>query len=897
MNRRVWYFGLGILCLASGALAQSGAPSQEQIELLQSLPEDQREALLEDFAGDRGSARRERAPAFPDLIRPPEEAVDDDLDETLRVRGGDTLIVTFELPDNEDDELLAPSVRSLIGTRALQTSMAGELVLPGVATVPLIGLSEEEVEIRLSAVESFRDVTISARLLPLEPIGVAALDYFGYDLFEGVPTTFAPATDIPVPTDYVLGPGDELLVEYLGNENRSITTAVTRDGEITLPEIGPIQVAGLSFSNVRADIVDRVAERMIGVRASVSLGELRSIRIFVLGDVNRPGSFTVSGLSTMTNALFLSGGIQTTGSLRNVQLKRNGKLVGRLDLYDLLLNGDTRADRRLQPGDVIFVPPVGDRVGIEGEAIRPAYYELRGPATAGDLVRLAGGLTPMAHRNTGRIERVTNRGDRQIIDADLSSSAGLGVALVDGDVLRVYPVLDRLDDSIELSGHVWRPVQYQWRDDVRLTDVLPAITSLKPAADLGYIMIRRERDNGRLEVVSADLRAALENPSSDENPQLMPRDRVMTFPYGPTRGVALQAVVDELKAQAGNGDDPLIVSIGGQVIAPGEYPLEAQMRVSDLLRAGGGISNAAFLRDAELTRYVIGEDGSRQTQLVNLDLERVLQGDLLADEVLQPFDNLIIREIPEWRGQETVSIEGEVRFPGTYSIKRGETLASVVERAGGLTDLSFVAGSLFTRESLKRREEEQIDGLISRLEADLAALALQGNQLSADSQQAFAFGQSLLAQLRESEAAGRLVIELDQILADGIGSTSDIVLKDGDRLLIPQQTQEVTVIGEVQYATSHLFDSELDRSDYIARSGGLTAKADDKRIYVVRANGQVVAGTSTVWLRRTRGTDIRPGDTIVVPIDADRIAPLTLWSSVTQIVYNLAVAVAAVNSF
>ncbi|MEL7375297.1 MAG: hypothetical protein AAGJ36_12655, partial [Pseudomonadota bacterium] len=197
------------------------------------------------------------------------------------------------------------------------------------------------------------------------------------------------------------------------------------------------------------------------------------------------------------------------------------------------------------------------------------------------------------------------------------------------------------------------------------------------------------------------------------------------------------------------------------------------------------------------------------------------------------------------------------------------------------------------RENLKQRESEQIDVLVTRLEADLAALALQGP----DAQQAFTLGQSLLAQLRETEATGRLVIDLNELVVSGQGATSDIVLRDGDRLLVPQQTQEVTVIGEVQYATSHLYDAEYDRDDYISRSGGLTGKADGRRIYVVRANGQVVAGTTTAWLRRVGGTEIRAGDTIVVPIDTDRIAPLTLWSNVTQIIFNLAVAVSAINSF
>ncbi|MEL6949446.1 MAG: SLBB domain-containing protein [Pseudomonadota bacterium] len=884
--------------------AQVPTPTPEQLEMLRSLPADQQQALLEEFGLPAGTSAAQSAPTFPELVRQPvaDGVGPDDSPAEIRIVGGETLVISFDASALEaeaaSDLESRPAIAALDGTRTWELTDAGELVLPGVATISLSGLSANDITMRLGAEPALAAYRITAQILPLAPTGVDALEYFGYDLFAGVPTSFAPATDVPVPTDYVMGPGDQLRIEYFGKENRTINAAVTRDGTVILPEIGPVTLAGLTFDDARDEIVNRIAEQKIGVRASVTMGELRSIRIFVLGDVNRPGSYTVSGLSTMTNALFLSGGVNATGSLRDVQLKRNGTLIGRLDLYDLLLRGDTRDDRRLSPGDVIFVPPVGVRVGVEGEVIRPAYYELRGRTTAGQLVGLAGGLRPTAFGPTGRIERVASSGDRRIIDADLSSESGRNVLVRDGDVLRIFPVLDRLDDSVELVGHVRRPAQYEWREELRVTDLIPSPALLKPQADTSYLVIRRETgDDGRIDVLSTDLLSALSDPAASSNPLLQPRDQVIVFGVGPARGARLEAILEQLREQGTRGDVFRMVSVGGQVRAPGDYPLEAEMRISDLLRAGGGFTDAAFLGDAELTRYIIGEDGSRQTRLIAIDLQAILAGDRFADEVLQPYDYLNIREIPEWRGQETVTLQGEVRFPGTYPIKRGETLVSVIERAGGLTDLSFADGSVFTREILKRREEEQIDVLVSRLEADLAALALQGAQLSADAQQAFAFGQSLLSQLRGSQATGRLVIDLSDVLKGGVGSSEDIVLKDGDQLLIPQQTQEVTVIGEVQYATSHLFDPELDRDDYISRSGGLTVKADDRRIYVVRANGQVVAGTTTAWLRRVGGTEIRAGDTIVVPIDADRIAPLTLWSSVTQIVYNLAVAVAAVNSF
>ena len=321
------------------------------------------------------------------------------------------------------------------------------------------------------------------------------------------------------------------------------------------------------------------------------------------------------------------------------------------------------------------------------------------------------------------------------------------------------------------------------------------------------------------------------------------------------------------------------------------------MTVSDLVRAGAGLDESAYGGAAELARYEVVEGEYRQVALIDIDLGQVLAGDAAADFVLQPYDYLTIKALPQWTEQETITLGGEVRFPGKYPIKRGETLSQVLKRAGGLTDLAFTEGAVFTRESLQEREAQQIAALADRLQGDLAALALQATQGGGSSGQnakeAVSVGQTLLDGLREIEPVGRLVIDLDRVAA-APGSHQDVVLKDGDRLLVPGRMQEVTVLGEVQSGTSHLWDPELDRDDYIRMSGGATQKADDKRIYVVRASGSVA--TDAGGFRGGR-TEIRPGDTIVVPLDAERMRPLPLWTAVTTIIYNLAVAVAAVNSF
>jgi protein involved in polysaccharide export with SLBB domain len=329
------------------------------------------------------------------------------------------------------------------------------------------------------------------------------------------------------------------------------------------------------------------------------------------------------------------------------------------------------------------------------------------------------------------------------------------------------------------------------------------------------------------------------------------------------------------------------------------YPLEEGMRVSDLIRAGASLTDSAYGLTAEITRYEV-EDGSRRVvDLREVDLAAVLAGDPEADVLLQPFDYLNVQQVSQWRRRGSVALEGEVKFPGTYPIEPGETLSSVIARAGGLTDLAFPEGSIFLREDLREREREQIDRLITRLEADLATMALQSGRAAAIQgervDQSLAVGQSLLGQLRRAEPVGRLVIDLPGA-AEG-REELDVVLRNGDRLLVPERRQEVMVLGEVQYATSHLFRAGLRRDDYVAASGGFTVNADGDRTYVVRANGAVIAGDeSSKWFRRSTSMDMRPGDTIVVPLDVDRVPALALWQSSTTILYNLAIAVAALGS-
>jgi protein involved in polysaccharide export with SLBB domain len=485
-----------------------------------------------------------------------------------------------------------------------------------------------------------------------------------------------------------------------------------------------------------------------------------------------------------------------------------------------------------------------------------------------------------------------------MVGIDLSTAGGAATRVRSGDTLTVYSIVDQLEGAVLLSGHVQRPGGYELREGMRLTDLIPGVSHLKPNADMRYLLIRREHPlEGRIEILSADLSEAWRTPGSASDPLLESRDQINVFDLEYGRAAVVQPLLNELGLHSSAQHPFREVGIGGRVKAPGQYPLETGMRISDLLRAGGGLDEAAYSLGAELARYGVIEGEFRETELIDINLAALLAGSEEADILLKAHDYVNIKETPHWEDQDEIEVLGEVRFPGTYPVRRGETLSSVLERAGGLTDLAFGDGSIFIREDLKDREREQIQTLARRLETDLAAFSLQTIQESASAAQAFSIGQSLLTELRETEPTGRLVIDIDRIMASRGDAIHDIVVKDGDKLLIPERSQEVTVLGEVQYSTSHIYQPGMDRDAYISRSGGLTARADSKRVYVVRANGSVLAGTGSLWFRQGGGQDIRPGDTIVVPLDAARVAPLTLWTSVTQIIYNLAIAVAAVNSF
>ena len=701
------------------------------------------------------------------------------------------------------------------------------------------------------------------------------LSQYGYQLFAGTPNTFSPAADIPVPPEYVLGPGDELQMQFYGSRDDRMNLVIDREGVIELPKVGPLTLVGLSFVQAKALIAEQVRQKMMGVTTSVTMGRLRSIRVFVLGDAAHPGSYLISGLSTISHALFSAGGISKKGSLRHIQLKRNGKVVKELDLYDFLLKGNSRSDERLLPGDVIFIPPIGAVIGVAGQANRPAIYELRGEKNAQEVMALAGGVLADADLKHIQIDRLGRAGDRNILDFDFQQQTGIQ----NGDILMVFAIPGMRADTVSLLGHIKRPGQYGLSKDMKLTSLINSMDDLLPGAFLDYALIQRTdpilRSVTTLRVSLDDL-LAKQNKSAD---------------------VALQAD-DQVYVFSKSSIDPLnVVSISGQIVNPGQYPYDEHMRLVDLIFAAGGPNEQSYLEIAELTRYEV-IDGKRQSEHFEVNLSDALAGKADANIVLMPHDELLIRTISNWRSAIRVGIQGEVKYPGTYPVAQGERLSSVLTRVGGYTDDAYPRAAIFTRESVRADQQKQIDELARRTESEVIKMETSAGALRDEISRARELSKLVAAkrvaeQIKTVRATGRIVIELADIekLKD---TPFDIALRDGDRLYVPKRPEEVQVLGEVYNQTAFIYREDVGSKEYLEMAGGATRSGDTKRIYVVRANGMLDV-VNNGWFS-SNSVSMEPGDAIVVPQAIDQFSFLDSTLDWSRVVMQLGISLASMKT-
>ncbi|MCF6453912.1 SLBB domain-containing protein [Vibrio sp. MMG022] len=804
------------------------------------------------------------------------------------------------------------------------------------------------------------------------------LKRFGLELFAGSPTTFAPISDVPVPTDYTVGAGDEIVIQLFGKENSTSRLRVNRAGVINFPSLGPIQVAGMTFSEVRNSLNQRVKEQMIGVRSDISLGEMRTMQVFVMGDAYKPGAYTVSALTTISQAIYYSGGFGDSGALRNVQLKRNGQVIRKLDMYDLLLKGDASNDVRLLPGDVVFIGAVGRTIAIDGEVNRPAIYEVKSGETYKQAIQMAGGFTANAYSDQIEVKRYAAKGARDALTLNFSQSHDQQTKVKDGDVVNVLKKSEELTRYVQIEGDVRHPRFVEWKSGLRIAHLFQSLdTSFNSTADVNYAVVVREINPQRdVEVYQVNLANAILSPSSKDNLQLQSRDRVLVFnrfnnedldtladqetvtkaktleqaqlqaeqeqqkeQEVMSSSVALSAATDnllsgqaiakkseepkimfrgkeitkedfealkqntrrtllapvllQLQQQSRLGLAPQIAEVFGEVKHPGRYPITPRMSVSTLIEAAGGLTYNAFTINAELARTVINSADERASiDVERIDLRQAIQGSTIDDAVIVGRDRLNILEKPNVKLQSTVTLQGEVRFPGTYTVRQGETLGELLERAGGLTEFAHPQGAIFTREALRLQEQKLLNQYAADMRAETAKKTFRADSnissVISDPDKTLKF----VEEASRSKALGRMVVQLNRIIKDD--NSADFMLEDGDFLFVPTFRNTVSIMGEVQVPITYLLDDKLDVNDYMNKAGGAKKQADEDRIFVVRADGSVYKPTSGYWFGNNN-EELKAGDTIVVPIDTDYRDALSTWTAATQILYQTGVAINALK--
>ncbi|MFB9136452.1 SLBB domain-containing protein [Vibrio olivae] len=777
----------------------------------------------------------------------------------------------------------------------------------------------------------------------------ASVPWFGYDLFAGKARDFSAIDNMPVPLDYVIGPGDEIQVMLFGKTEKNYRLKVDREGKITFPELGPEYVAGKSFEEVRQHIKGLVKRKVIGVETEVSLGSLRAMQVFVAGDVEQPGAYNVNGITTISQLLTASGGIKHTGSLRAIQLKRRGKVVSEFDVYDMLLNGDASQDVRLMAGDTLFVPLKTNDVVVRGHVLRPAHYELNQHKTIKTLIEYAGGTQANAFLSQVNVVRYTPEGKTQIT-LDLTKPQNWDFELHNGDQVTILAMSDRLNQAVALRGEVVRQGAYNFKRGMRITDLVSnARRDLKQTADLEYALVVRENPlSGHIRVIQFNLSSAIQHPQSSDDIALQEGDQVFVFDNGidshywyqrqsngkvsanniapkqvevldretgamvtresepvgsedmeqvakaevvkqSSRAVLLKPIIERIKAQASIHDPAKLIEITGAVKFPGVYPLAQNSTFASVIDAAGGLTEQAYLYKAELSRYQKTRD-SFNVLHQSFSPQQVLAGQSALN--IEPQDNIIIKTQPDWQKGNTIELQGEVVFPGTYAFQRGETLSDVITRAGGLTSFAYPQGAVFSRDSLKRQEQERLKMLNLKLKQEIGSLALRRQTANASYTSSPNEAMAVANQLAKAEAVGRLVIDLPDALAQD--PTADLMLEKGDKLYIPAKRPVVSVMGEVQFASNHTFDQAMSVEDYISAAGGTKKQADVDRIYVVRADGSVYLPNNSFWFSR-QSTPLEPGDTIIVPIDTDYLDGLSTLTSATQILYQIGVAWSAIK--
>lgn len=713
---------------------------------------------------------------------------------------------------------------------------------------------EQPSEIRRLTPMPYRNLPSLRDLYAQELPAGGRLRRFGSDAFAfGSRNMNLLPMDLPVGPDYVLGPGDSLIVNMWGGQSARLTRVVDRQGEIALPEAGTVTLAGLTISQAQNTIQKALGTQFQDEHVELSLGRVRTVRVYVVGDVQRPGAYDVSSLSTAVNALYAAGGPTSRGSLRTLKQYRGNQLVQEIDLYDFLLHGIRSDLSRLMPGDTILVPPVGPQVTVAGMVRRPAIYELKGKEDLKDVLNTAGGVLVSADLQEIRVERVEAHENHtmlrvQIPDGSLDTDKLSSFMVQDGDNIQVSPILPYNEKVVYLEGHVFKPGQYAWRDGMTVADLIHSYQDVMPEPAVHAEVVRLVPPDLHPETISFNL--------PDE---LVGNDPVTLQPFDTVRVFGRYQI------------DPPRVSIYGAVLRPGRYPMSEGMTVTDLVRMAGGFRRSAYRKEADLSSYKIENSQKVLIGYSVVDIGKALDGDKGADAALQPGDVVGIRQLTGWNDiGSSITVNGEVTFAGTYGIEDGERLSSVLKRAGGFRADAYPEGAILERRQVRQFEESNRQEMIRRLETTMPTASAGVNGTSQDQlnllQAMHQQQDQVLAALRSHPSTGRMVIKISSNIASWENTPADIVVRAGDRLTIPKRPDFVLVAGQVYNATGIAYRPGKDAGWYLRQAGGVTRSGDKRAIFVLRADGSVVGDRrGTLFEGGILNVKMHPGDSVVVP--------------------------------
>jgi protein involved in polysaccharide export with SLBB domain len=717
------------------------------------------------------------------------------------------------------------------------------------------------------------------------------LPLFGQSLFDQPPSTFAPLDLLQVPDDYIIGPGDELQIKIWGQLEANLRAVVDRSGQIFIPRIGQVSVAGLHYGQLEQHLKTEVSKIFRNFSLTANIGRLRSIQIFVVGNARYPGTYTISSLSSLVNAIFTSGGPTPQGSLRHIQVRRDGETITDFDFYDLLIKGDKSKDVRLQPGDVLYIPPVGSLTAISGSVNTPAIYELKGSTSLNNLIEVAGGMSSLADTNRITIERLADHQARKTLEFPYDEKSQ-ALPLQDGDIVRVFSIVPNFRDTVTLRGNVANPGRYAWNPGMRIRDLIP-----KPEALLTrrYWLDRAAIGNGHATEYPVrpgfNVRCLPTGPPA--NTASTSGTQLTTAPSSPVPGGQTTTGISNLPYSSTTDSsvvtyvpcEPEQESSGEASRVSERTPLGSQERMENSEQSSATRRTAQNLT-ADLRHYApeINWDYAVIQRVNPTDLsskliwmsprKAILEHDEASNLELEAGDIVTIfsqRDIslPQDERSRYVVVEGEVKRPGVYKLEVNETLHSVLERAGGLTPDAYVYGSQLLRESARIEQQNSIDQLVHTMEVQVrqSALSIAASSASGDAQGLAQLQEGIVAQLRAVRATGRVALPVKPS-DNRLNDFPNMLMEDNDRLIIPHTPSTISVVGNVYNPGSFIFDPHTNSGAYLEMAGKGKPQSDLQHAFVLRANGIVVAANNVNGLftgSKFEHLRLYAGDEIIVP--------------------------------